>query len=168
MNLRLHVPGLKDMQVRAKWLMDPQTMAYNRGQQIDAEGYDSETGCIDFPRSDWRYWREIWLYREPNRFSAYLEDTETGQFVGEVCYYDGFDPEGVRVGILIAGEHRGKGYAALGLRLLCERAFSREEISLLQAEIPQDNVSAVRSYLSGGFRIVRTENGIVRLEKSRV
>lgn len=168
MSLQLHVPNLREMDVRAKWLSDPATMFYNRNQNIDAEGYDNSTGCIDFPISDWRYWREIWLYQEPSRFSAYLQDPQTGAFVGEVCYYDGFDVSAVRAGILIAAEHRGKGYAVEGLKLLCERAFNREEISCVCAELNAGDAIAVRAYTSAGFKAVKSENGIVRLEKSRV
>ncbi len=168
MKLELHIPKLREMDVRAKWLADPATMSYNRNQNIDAEGYDNSTGCIDFPIGDWRYWREIWLYREPNRFSAYLRDADTGLFVGEACYYDGLDSDAVRAGILIAAEHRGNGCAGAGLQLLCERAFSRPEISRVCAEMDESNICAVRAYLSAGFKIVRAENGIVRLEKNRV
>lgn len=167
MNLELHVPGLREMDARAKWLADPETMAYNRGQAIDADGYDPETGCIDFPIGDWRYWREIWLYQEPNRFSAYLLDRDSGAFVGEVCYYDGFDPDAVRAGILIASAHRGKGFASEGLKLLCNRAFEREEIACLAAELAEENERAIRAYLSAGFKVVRIEDGVVRLEKHK-
>ena len=167
MRLELHVPGLREMNVRAKWLADPATMAYNRGQAIDAEGYDPETGCIDFPMGDWRYWRGIWLYQEPDRFSAYLLDRETGAFVGEACYYGGFDPDAVRAGILIAAEHRGRGYAAEGLKLLVGRAFEREEIACLAAELGEENERAIRAYLSAGFTLVHIEDGMVRLERHK-
>lgn len=167
MRLELHVPRLREMDVRAKWLADPETMAYNRGQAMDAEGYHPETGCIDFPIGDWRFWREIWLYQEPERFSAYLLDRESGAFVGEACYYGGFDADAVRAGILIAAEHRGRGYAPEGLRLLSARAFEREEIACLCAELEEENERAIRAYLSAGFEIVQIENGIARLEKRK-
>ena len=86
MKLKLHTPGVREMEHRRRWLAQPETMAYNRGQLLDAEGYDCRTGCIDFPPADWRWWREVWLWREPSRYSAYLRDEETGDFVGEVCY----------------------------------------------------------------------------------
>ena len=167
MNLELRVPGLREMNVRAQWLADPATMAYNRNQPIDAEGYDRETGCIDFPMGDWRYWREIWLYQEPDRFSAYLRDIDSGEFVGECCYYADERPNTVCVGILIAAKHRRKGYAAEGLKLLCERAFKREEIQCVCVELPEDSF-AMRAYRTAGFQIVEKANGIVRMEKRKI
>ena len=49
MKLKLHTPGVREMEHRRRWLAQPETMAYNRGQLLDAEGYDCRTGCIDFP-----------------------------------------------------------------------------------------------------------------------
>ena len=53
--LKLHVPGLREMDYRRRLLAQPETMAYNRGQPVDAPGHDVATGCIDFPMSDWRF-----------------------------------------------------------------------------------------------------------------
>ena len=61
----LHMPGVREMDYRQKLLAQPETMSYNAGLDLEAEGYDPATGCIDFPMSDWRYWRDVWLWREP-------------------------------------------------------------------------------------------------------
>ncbi len=166
MNLELHVPGLREMPIRAKWLADPETMAYNSNQDIDAEGYDRTTGCIDFPMGDWRYWREVWLYQEPDRFSAYLRLIDSGDFVGECCYYADAQPDTVCAGVLIAAQYRNKGYASQALKLLCEHAFKREEIQCVCAELPINSV-ALKAYTAAGFKTVETRNGIARLEKRR-
>ena len=49
--ISLHVPRLTEMEYRQNLLAQPETMAYNRGRAIDAEGYDPATGCIQFPRA---------------------------------------------------------------------------------------------------------------------
>ena len=85
MMLSLHVPSIREMDYRQKILADPATMSYNANQPWDADGYDAATGCIDFPMQDWRYWRDVWLWHEPNRYSAYVKNDETGEFVGEAC-----------------------------------------------------------------------------------
>ena len=64
--LELRVPGLRDMAYRQRLLAQPETMAYNRGGAADVPGYDPRTGCIAFPPQDWRYWRGIWLWQEPD------------------------------------------------------------------------------------------------------
>ena len=73
----------------------------------------------------------------------------------------------MRAGILIAAEHRGRGYAAEGLKLLVGRAFEREEIACLAAELGEENERAIRAYLSAGFTIVQIEDGMVRLERHK-
>ena len=44
--LYLHVPKLDELWYRKKLLEDPKTMSYNRGYELDFDGYDKETGCI--------------------------------------------------------------------------------------------------------------------------
>lgn len=165
--LKLHVPGLREMDYRRRLLAQPETMAYNRGQPVDAPGYDVATGCIDFPMSDWRFWRDIWLWREPSRYSAYLFDEDLGAFVGEVVYYYDMESDAHGTGVLIEHAHRNRGCGCEGLRLLAEHAFARPEVERLFAELPLEREAAVRMYLTAGFREVRVEGGICRLELDR-
>ena len=167
MKLKLHTPAIKEMEYRQKLLSQPETMDYNRGQMIDADGYDCATGCIDFPVQDWRYWRDVWLWREPSRFSAYLLDEETGEFVGEVCYYYDMESDAHGTGVLIEGKHRNRGYGTQGLRLLMEHAFRQEDVESLIVELPLSRENAVRMYLTVGFREEITEGGICRLRLNK-
>ena len=144
MKLKLHTPGIREMEHRRRWLAQPETMAYNRGQLLDAEGYDCRTGCIDFPPVDWRWWREVWLWREPSRYSAYLMDEETGDFVGEVCYYYDMETDAHGTGVLIEHSRRGRGYGTEGLRLLAAHALNHPEVEKLFVELPADRDDAVR------------------------
>ena len=52
--LYLHVPKLDELWYRKKLLEDPKTMSYNRGYELDFDGYDKETGCIAVPESKWK------------------------------------------------------------------------------------------------------------------
>lgn len=166
-SLKLHVPGLRDMAYRQSLLAQPETMAYNAGQLIDAPGYDAATGCIDFPMADWRYWRDVWLYWEPARYSAYLREETTGQFVGEVCYFYDMEADAHGAGIIIEAAHRGKGYGTEGLRLLAARAFEHPEVDCLFVDLPLNREAAVRMYLTAGFRETRVEGGVCRLTLKR-
>ena len=90
-------------------------------------------------------------------------DEETGEFVGEVCYYYDMETDAHGTGVLIEGRHRGKGYGTAGLKLLTEHAFAHPEIEQLMAELPLNRESAIRMYLAAGFREESTEQGICRL-----
>jgi len=161
--LSLHMPGIRDMDYRQRILAQPETMSYNAGQALDAEGYDAATGCIDFPMNDWRYWRDVWLWREPSRYSAYVRDDETGAFVGEVCYFYDMEADAHCTGVLIEHAQRRKGYGTAALRLLAEQAFRHAEIETLFIDLPLDREDAVRMYLTAGFREELSENGMCRL-----
>jgi len=165
--LKLHVPGIRDMEYRQKLLMQPETMSYNRGLGEDIPGYDNETGCIDFPKTDWRYWRDVWLWREPERFSAYLLDEESGEFVGEGCYYYDMEADAHSIGVVIEHCHRGKGYGTEAVKLLTARAMAQEEVECLCVTLPVERESAVRMTLAAGFREEKTENESCRLVLTR-
>ena len=165
--LRLHVPSLREMAYRQGLLADPATMAWNAGRRMEAPGYDASTGCIDFPPSDWRWWREVWLWREPERFSAYLQDAGSGAFVGEVSWWREA-PDGLcGAAVLVGHAHRGQGFGSAGLRLLCERAFAHPEVEGLFVELPETRGAAVRACLAAGFSAARPEGGGIRMEKRR-
>ena len=51
--LALHVPALDELWYRERLLADPDTMRYNRGYHLNVPGYHDDTGCIDFPQSQW-------------------------------------------------------------------------------------------------------------------
>jgi len=158
--LILHVPGLRDMEYRRALLADPATMAYNAHRGLGVERYDEATGCIDFPREDWRYWRQIWLYNEPNFYSALLRDARTDAFVGEVCYFYDGEHDAHTAGILIEAKHRGQGLCAEGLRALMSHAFeTREEIRALRCPLEPSNTPAIRGYLRAGFHDFGMANG---------
>jgi len=161
----LHMPGVREMDYRQKLLAQPETMSYNAGLDLEAEGYDPATGCIDFPMSDWRYWRDVWLWREPDRFSAYIRDEDTGAFVGEACYYYDMESDAHGVGVIIEHTYRGRGYGTAALRLLVAQASRHPEVTTLFVDLPADRESAVRMYLTAGFREVRAENGVLRLAR---
>ena len=113
MAVELHVPRLSEMAFRQTWLSDPATMAHNRGRDLGgAEGYHPDTGCIDFPRENWRWWRQVWLLNEPDFYAAYIRDTESGLFVGEVCWYR--DGEDFNTGILLCAAHALRGFLRAG------------------------------------------------------
>ena len=163
MTLKLHVPTIREMEYRQRLLADPQTMSYNAGMPYEADGYDAATGCIDFPIHDWRYWRDVWLWREPNRYSAYVQIEETGEFVGEACYYYDMETDRHGIGVIIEAKHRNKGYGTQALRLIAQLAFRHPEVECLFMDLPMSRENAIRMALTAGFREELTEDGMCRM-----
>lgn len=162
MTVELHVPRLAEMAERQAWLSDPATMAHNKGRDLGgAEGYHPDIGCIDFPRENWRWWRQVWLYNAPDFYSAYIRDTENQCFVGEVCWFR--EGEDFTAGILIAAPFRGKGFCAPALRALLAHAFTRDDIPALKCAFPQDNLPARKGFLRAGFHDFGTANGLTTM-----
>lgn len=46
-SLGLHVPACEELWYRRKIMQDPETMSYNKGYDLDFEGYGRETGVIE-------------------------------------------------------------------------------------------------------------------------
>ena len=168
MSLSLRVPGLRDMEYRRRLLAQPETMAYNRRRMEEAvEGYDPETGCIDFSRENWRWWRQIWLYNEPDFYASLLWDEAEARFVGEACYYRDTEAGCHRVGILIEADARGRGYCAEGLKLLAAHAFRRDEVRALRCDFPEDWTIAKKGFTRAGFTRRREAEGILTMVLER-
>ena len=165
--LKLHVPSIKEMDYRQTILAQPETMSYNAGMPFEADGYDPVTGCIDFPIHDWRYWRDVWLWHEPNRYSAYLQIEETGEFVGEACYYYDMETDLHNVGVLVEAKHRNKGYGVQALKLIAQQAFRHGEVEGLFMDLPMSRENAIRMALTAGFREEVVEDGICRMVLKR-
>ncbi|GEM_PF-5998576 len=74
--LYLHVPSFEELDYRQKILLQPDTMEYNRGYNLDVKNYNNVTGCIDFRKEYWKDWYSIWISHEPQRYYAYLTQIE--------------------------------------------------------------------------------------------
>ncbi|MCL2095500.1 MAG: GNAT family N-acetyltransferase [Oscillospiraceae bacterium] len=83
-----------------------------------------------------------------------------GEPVGEVMIMPRNDN---LVSIVIHAEQRGKGYAEIALRLLCEKAFDEFEMPYLIDEFPPERVKAERLFTKVGF--VRENNQVLRLTR---
>lgn len=54
--LELYIQNPKDLWFQEKLLSDSDTMFYNRDWDVIYEGYHGDTGCVDFPKSQWAEW----------------------------------------------------------------------------------------------------------------
>lgn len=165
--LYLHIPTRAQLWYRQRLLADPATMAYNRGYTLGFAGYDSATGCIDFPKKDWEAWYDWFIGGAPARYYAYIARSCDGAFIGEVNLHKSGDGPWYDMGIVIEAAHRGRGYAAPALRLLLAQAFEVLNAAAVHNDFEAARAAALRAHLAAGFRSIGQTDGIVTLEMTQ-
>lgn len=149
--LQLYTPKFEDIPFRQKLLADPETMSYNQ----------KWGGTIDFHEDRWQDCFDFWIVNhDSKRFYRYLQDTETGEFVGEIAYHYDSEREVYIADVIVLAKYRGKGFGNQGLQFLCDAAKANE-IKILYDDIAVDN-SAIALFLKNGFyEEYRTEDCIM-------
>lgn len=161
--LALYVPRLEELGYRKQLMQDPDTMSYNKGYDLDFAGYHRDTGCIDFPETEWADWHTYFVGQEPKRYYAYVMRLEDGAFVGEVNLHQSGAHPWYEMGIVLEAKYRGHGYAAEAMRLLLAHAFEALHAQAVHNYFEESRASALRSHLAAGFIQTEKENGIVDL-----
>ena len=148
-NLQLYKPNIEDLSFRQDCMGDPKTMSYNAGYDVSYSGYHYDTGCIDFPKSQWENWFNSKL-SNPNFFYAYIKDLDINKFVG-YCNFN-LDPTTGKatMGIVIKDDYRGKGYMKPALQLLVNEAKNMH-VQVLTDTVPETRENALKSFYSVGF-----------------
>ena len=156
----LKVPSLEEIHYRKEWMMDPETMDYNAGYDIDISGYNKETGTITKTDDEMKIWYNNWINKEPDRYYAYIYVNDIDDPIGEVYYY--LDNDKYNVGILIQDKYRGMGYSYEALLKLLEIAFKKNNINELVDYFPKERISAYKLFTKAGFIY---ENGEAKITK---
>ena len=148
-NTYLKVPNIQELHYRQKWMKDPKTMSYNAGYDMDLKGYDKETGTINKTDEEMMVWYDNWVNKEPDKYFAYIYDSEISEPIGEVYYYLN---NGIHsMGIVIQDKYRGKGYSYYALLELEKVAFEKNNISELSDMVPLDRISVIKTFKKAGF-----------------
>ena len=152
--IKCYQPALEDLGFRESLLADPDTMSYN-----NAWG-----GTIPFPREKWESWYQYWIGNpEGKRFYRYLQDEETGAFVGEIAWHLD-EKRNIHIcDVIILARYRNRGYGSEGIRLPCEAA-KRSGIAILYDDIAADNPSW-KLFLKNGFEISSRDDEVVMVRK---
>ena len=132
-------------------MSDPETMSYNAGYEVAYDGYHYDTGCIDFPKSKWSEWIKK---LDDNFYFAYIEDVDSGKFVGYVNFKVQQD-KSATMGIVIKAEYRGQGYMRPAVIGLIEEARRHKAISLIDS-VPENRSHAHMAFRDLGFEITDT------------
>jgi len=162
-SLYLHVPAYEELWYRQKIMQDPDTMSYNKGYDLNFDGYDKATGCIAFPKQKWVDWYTYFIEQEPQNFYAYIVREFDEKFIGEVNAHMNVDAGWYEMGIVLEAKYRGKGYAVAALRLLLQHVFEKMGAEAVHNEFEEERSAAVRTHLSAGFTKYRQEDRIVEL-----
>ena len=152
--IKCYQPALEDLGFRESLLADPDTMSYN-----NAWG-----GTIPFPREKWESWYQYWIGNpEGKRFYRYLQDEETGEFVGEIAWHLD-EKRNIHIcDVIILAKYRNRGYGSEGIRLLC-KAAKESGIPVLYDDIAADNPSW-KLFLKNGFEISSRDDEVVMVRK---
>lgn len=160
--VELYVPTIEELDYRQGIMADPETMSYNKEYDLGFEGYHNDTGCIDFPESEWQDWYDYFVGQEPERFYAYIKRKEDGTFIGEVNVHKSSDDH-YDMGIMIEAKYRGQGYSKEALNLLLRHAFEEMKANAVHNDFEDERDAAMKVHLNCGFREVGRENGIIHL-----
>lgn len=166
--LALYIPTLDELWFYQKMLSDPETMSYNANWDVDYKGYHRDTGCIDFPESEWPEWYTRCIHREPQQFFAYIKRSD-GTWIGTVSFRYTPERDWWDMGIVIYAPYRGKGYAVPALRLMLEHAFKDCGVARLHNdfEIARHEYAALKTHFAMGFRDVGVEAGMRQVMLTR-
>ncbi|MBO4913827.1 MAG: GNAT family N-acetyltransferase [Oscillospiraceae bacterium] len=165
--IHLHIPTLSEMSYRQKIQSDPATMSYNAGYDLNFVGYHKDTGCIDFPESEWANDFTRLVGNEPEWFYAYVVRDADGEFIGEVSVHRSRDGDWYDMGVLIEAKYRGMGFGKEALRLLLDYAFTKLGVREIHNDFEETRGAAFKIHLACGFQEYERENGLIKLKLSR-
>ena len=143
------VPSKEELIYCQRWMMDPDTMSYNAGYDIDLGGYNKTTGTITKTDEEMLNWYNNWINKEPDKYYRYIYVDGIDEPIGEVYYYPNSNT--YHMGILIQSKYRGKGYAYEALLELERVAFQENNIPELHDAIPFDRKGAIELFKKAGF-----------------
>ncbi len=159
--LELYVPKPEDLWFQERLLSDPQTMFYNRHWDVTYDGYHWDTGCVDFPKTQWAEWYARWIGQEPERYFAYVRRTVDGAWIGTVSFHYSPKHDWWEMSIVLYAPYRGMGYAVQALKRMLHHAFDVCKISRLHNdfELSRNEESAWKTHFAAGFQEISRKDG---------
>ena len=153
-NIYLKVPKKEEIHYRKEWMIDPDTMNYNAGYDLELKGYNKKNGTIYKSDEELSVWYDKWIGVD-NKYLAFVYINDVEEPIGEVYYYLDDDNK-YHMGILIISKYRGYGYSYYALKELQRVAFIDNNINELIDVIPVNRVSAIKTFKKAGF--IDTDN----------
>jgi len=166
-DIKLYVPKLEELDYRQSILSQQETMSYNKGYDIDNQLYHKESGCIDFPKSNWESWYKKRVQNQPDFYYAYIQRTSDGKFVGEVNLHYNESYDWFEMGIVVEEQYRGQCYSLCALKQLLKVAFEELKANGVHNNFEHNRYAAVKTHVDSGFRIIDNYEGKIDLYISR-
>jgi len=160
-DITLYVPKLEELDYRQKILSQEGTMSYNKGHDINNKNYHKETGCIDFPNSEWESWYKAWVTNKPERFYAYIKRSTDKKFIGEVNLHFDAEHDWYEMGIVIEENCRGNCYSVAAVKSLLKIAFEEFNANGVHNNFEYNRHNAIQAHVDAGFRIIDNYEGFV-------
>ena len=158
----LYVPNINELDYYENLLKDKNTMEYNAGYDLNLEGYDKYTGCINsLDKIRW-YTKQI---KDKNRYFAYVINKETNIPIGYVNFH--FDEKNLKhsCGVVIEHKYRNLGYGYDALKKLLNVAFNEYNLTSLIDSIPYNRNSALKLFTKCGFRDTKNDFYLNKFDK---
>jgi RimJ/RimL family protein N-acetyltransferase len=138
--LSLRKPTIKDMEIYFSWANDP---------EVRKQSYNS--GIIDLESH--KQWFESALSNEA--YFMCICQNSVGEDIGQVRIQKQKDKEAL-IGISIASNHRGKGYAKEILILATDSFLKSNHGFLINAYVKEGNFSSKLAFENAGFSFIDT------------
>ncbi len=143
-------PRLDELAYRQHLLADSATMAFN------------QDGIISFDLSLWNTWYQLWM-NHPQYYYAYIKDTQSQNYVGEVSYYYEEQYQEYVLNIIIEAKYRRLGYGKQALKMLCKKA-KKNGLTYLCDDIAL-NSPYTQLFRKHGFKEVWRNQEVIMLKK---
>lgn len=161
--LYLHIPSIEELEYREKLMSQPETMNYNKGYEISFNGYNKETGCIEFKQPTWEKWYSKMVNNKPNAYYAYIMRKVDNVFIGEVNIHWNDEKKWYDMGIVLESSYRGYGYSIEALTKLINVAFQNYNAPAVHNQFEMSRKAALVAHKVVGFSEISIINGLVEL-----
>lgn len=159
----LYVPKYNELEYYNNILLDPKTMEYNAGFNLNLDGYEYETGCVkSFDKEKW-YKKQI---LDKNRYFAYVINKQDNLPLGYVNFH--FDEIKLRhtCGVIIEYKYRNKGYGREALNLLLNKAFLQYNLDSLSSSISYKDTKTLKFFMNNGFKDIKEDYYIKKFNRN--
>lgn len=159
----LYVPKYNELEYYNNILLDPKTMEYNAGFNLNLDGYEYETGCVkSFDKEKW-YKKQI---LDKNRYFAYVINKQDNLPLGYVNFH--FDEIKLRhtCGVIIEYKYRNKGYGREALNLLLNKAFLQYNLDSLSCSISYKDTKTLKFFMNNGFKDIKEDYYIKKFNRN--
>lgn len=123
-------------------------MSYNAGWELPTPLYNNDTGCVEWPESQWGAFES--RLRRPSEEHGYFYVSDGEEFIGHVHYE--LDPaQRASIGLNVIPSRRGQGLSKSMLQLLLDEMWSKTAAVEAVNEFEDSRDAAAACHRAVGF-----------------